>query len=325
MKREANFFGLDMIPVYIELTGGQLQEALTLLELLESCQNKPHILDDATVNRVIKQYTEQKKLLEVPSKQCTLWRNQRPTPQQLDNIEKIERCIQRLQKVTDKVLFLANHYKDHTIDRILEKDDAELAIEYLLGKLYDPMGNVEPEDTPNDKEPWGPGSPHDYKILHSPNERGVKKLYQIKGNLFKPPEPMQLAEWYQDYVQARGMINEFHEGVYREGIEDIIQIAKELGNYDPVQETAVIENDSEMNVFYDYFSLYRESNGQRFVSDWLARNSSALTTTNETLVRQYTKAKFCVLRIEKNLSHGAIHVVDVISQKSYLLIDKALN
>jgi len=109
----------------------------------------------------------------------------------------------------------------------------------MLGKLYDPLGNGETEDTASDKEPWGPGSPHDYKILHSPNEKAVKKLYQIKGSPFKPPEPMQLAEWYQDYVQARVMINDFHEGVYREGIEDIIQIAKELGNYDPVQETAV--------------------------------------------------------------------------------------
>ena len=57
-----------------------------------------------------------------------------------------------------------------------------------------------------------------------------------------------------------------------------------------------------------YPDVYREKNGQRFVADWLMRNPSALTKTNENIVLGYTKARFSILRIEKNLSHGAIHV-----------------
>jgi len=73
--------------------------------------------------------------LRVAKQQCKLWRQQHPTPQQLQDIDKIESCNQDLEKTNIRILFLANHYKDHTINKILAKDDAELAIDVLLGKL----------------------------------------------------------------------------------------------------------------------------------------------------------------------------------------------
>jgi len=102
-------------------------------------------------------------------------------------------------------------------------------------------------------------------------------------------------------------------------------LKKSSDRVDPVEEVPAIQNDSEMNVFYDYFSLYRIRNGKRFVCDWLMRNPGALTSSNEALVMVYTEARFSVMRVEKNLVCGAIQVVDVISQKPYILIDKALN
>lgn len=262
--------------------------------------------------------------MSVALKQCTLWFDQNPTSKQLDNIKKIERYTQRLQETTEKILFLVNHYKEHTIDRILEKDDGELAIDLLLGKLYNPLESKEANDKKSDREPWGPESIQDMEIFRNPNEKGVQNLYQINIKSLEPSESL-LAKWYKDYVNARLMLNEFHDKVYEDGMEETTEISKELGNYDDVDEIAVIQNDSEMNVFYDYLYLYRLKNGKSFLSDWLSKNPKSIRKKNETIVRGYTEARFCVLRIEKNLVHGAIQVVDVITQKPYVLIDKALN
>ncbi|WP_052046396.1 hypothetical protein [Candidatus Paracaedibacter symbiosus] len=98
MTKQAKFYGLDMIPVYLEISAGQLQESLTQLQNLEACQNKPYILDDDIVNRVIKLHTEQNELLWVALKQCKLWRDQKPTPEQLGDIERIERFTQRYSR-----------------------------------------------------------------------------------------------------------------------------------------------------------------------------------------------------------------------------------
>jgi hypothetical protein len=71
--------------------------------------------------------------------------------------------------------------------------------------------------------------------------------------------------------------------------------------------------------------LYRQKNGVRFVTDWLQKHKKRLTTTNKHVVEGFTHAHFAVLRLDKNLASGGIQCLDIISQKPYLLIDKALN
>ena len=323
MTKQPRFHGLEMIPVYLEISSGQLQEALKQLENLEVCKNKTYILDDDIVSCIIKLHTQQNEMLWIALKQCELWRNQNPTSEQSENIARIERFTQRLKKTNEKILFLANHYKDHTINRLLDKEEGELAIDYLLGNTYSPFDHDQEEDATDDKEPLGPGSVHDFMLFNNPNEEAVKALYEIKTTY--PKYSPFLARYYQEYVKEREKLNNFHDHIYEEGMKDIVAIAKELGNFDPLEETPVIQNDAEINVFYDYLSLYRTKNGKRFVCDWLEQNTTVLTSLNEKVVKGYCEARFAVLRIDKNLSHGAIQVVDVISQKPYLLFDKAMN
>lgn len=61
MVKQAKFHGLDMIHVYLDLTGGQLQDSIKLLELFEACQNRPYVLDDEIIGRTIQQYEEKKR------------------------------------------------------------------------------------------------------------------------------------------------------------------------------------------------------------------------------------------------------------------------
>ena len=104
MKKKSKFYGLDMINVYLDLSGGQLRESLILLQHLESCKDKPYVLDDDIVRRIIKQHTEQKKMFSIALKQCALCHTQSPTPNEVYNIEKIENYTRRLQTTTEKIL-----------------------------------------------------------------------------------------------------------------------------------------------------------------------------------------------------------------------------
>lgn len=219
MTKKAIFHKLAMIPTYLEISATQLQDSLEQLKNLEACKNKPYVLDDETIDRVIKLYSEQGELLLVALEQCKAWRGQNPTSMQLADIGKIEKFTERLQTTGKQILFLANHYKKHTINRILEKDDMELALDYLLGNLYDPLNHDRENEEGNDQEPFGPGSLHDFQILNNPNAKGIKALYKIKAN-YQTQKLEFLSKLYQEYAQERRKINQ--ETIQKLGVKKFL-------------------------------------------------------------------------------------------------------
>jgi hypothetical protein len=50
-------------------------------------------------------------------------------------VEELENLIQKLTKANDEILDIANFCKDHTINKILAKNDFELALDVLTGKI----------------------------------------------------------------------------------------------------------------------------------------------------------------------------------------------
>lgn len=318
MNRQMNIHSLDMLPLYLEMSQGQFSSSFEQLQYFEACKDRPHVLDDDIINRTIKLHEEQKEYSLITREQCRLWRLQKPSADELEDIEIVETFIKKLQQVNTQILFLAYHFKDHTIDRILEKDPCELALDFLMGKLYHPSGDVK------EITPFGPGSSHDATIFQSPNQKAIDAFYATKASS-ELVIPASLDDVYQGYVKQRIILNDFYEECFNEGLSDSDVIAKELGNYDPVKEIAVIQNDAEMNVFCDYLSLYRPKNGVRFVTNWLEKHKRRLTKENKHVVLGFTHARFAVLRLDENLAFGGIRCVDILSQKPYLLMDKALN
>eukprot|EP01035_Chromulina_nebulosa_P026079 gene26079-34098_t len=318
MNKPINVHSLDMLPLYLEMSQGQFLSSFEHLQHLEACKDRPSVLDDDIVNRTIKLYEEQKEYNLLTLEQCRRWRLQKPSAHELEDIERVETYVKKLQQVNTQILFLAYHYKEHTIDRILEKDEGELAIDLMMGKLYDPSGEVK------EVTPFGPGSAHDATIFHFPNQQAINAFYATQATS-ELVIPSSLAHVYHEYVKQRVILNDFYEACFNEGLKDTTIIAKELGNYDPVKERAVIQNDAEMNVFCDYLSLYRQKNGVRFVTDWLEKHQNRLTNTNTRVIEGFTNARFAVLRLDKNMAFGGIQCLDMISQKPYLLMDRALN
>jgi len=287
---------------------------------LNACQDRPYVLDDDLVHRTITVLLEQKDYNKLTLKQCRHWRQQHPSPEQIEDIETIEGFIKKLQEVNTKILRLANQYKKCTIERLLEKDPLESALDFLTGKVPFP-----PEYQPSDSiTPFGLGSTQDRLLFQQPDHHQIQKLYQVKSTE-SCVVPTSFEILYQDYVHQRSLLDHCYDGCFRECLENMETIAKELGNYEPILEKAVIQNDSEMNIFLDYASLYRSRNGNRFALDWLNAHQQQITPENEKVVRGYAHAQFAVLRLDKSYPSYAIQCTDILSQKSYLLIDRGLH
>ena len=80
-----------------------------------------------------------------------------------------------------------------------------------------------------------------------------------------------------------------------------------------------------MCVFYDYIALYRKIDGKRTIAHWRMNNPKAINKDNKQVVTALEKAKFVVLRLDKNLEHGAIKVTNIVTHDECILIDKALH
>lgn len=131
MEQTVTWYGFDMIPAYITLSEKQLPRSKEQLRLLKACENKPHVLDDYTVDRIIQVYTGQNETLWIPVEQCRKWREQSPNEEQLSDIIQVENSFKNLRSVNDQILALAYCLKKNTIDSVLRKSDIEIALDFL--------------------------------------------------------------------------------------------------------------------------------------------------------------------------------------------------
>ncbi len=86
------------------------------------------------VDRVIRLYTAQAEDMTLFEEQLARWKKENLTPAQEQEIDLLSEHLQQLRELEEKILSLAEKLKQGTIDSILRKSDAELAIEVLSGK-----------------------------------------------------------------------------------------------------------------------------------------------------------------------------------------------
>ena len=56
MKKKAKIHDLDMLPIYLELSEGQFRSSFEQLQQLEHCEGRLDVLDEETIQRIIKLY-----------------------------------------------------------------------------------------------------------------------------------------------------------------------------------------------------------------------------------------------------------------------------
>ena len=135
MKRKPIDRPISYLSLFATALNGDLSSVQEQYKTLLPAKDKPSVLDDETVNRIIRLHEEKNEFIENYERQFKLWRKEKLTPNQLIVLEDLEDKLPKLKEVNDKVLKLAYDIQPYTIDKILAMKPEELALLHLSGKL----------------------------------------------------------------------------------------------------------------------------------------------------------------------------------------------
>ena len=126
---------ISALPMIAYIIDGMQHEAQGQHENLLEAMEKPHVLDDYTVDRVHSVYSTQLDDVLLFDEQLSHWKKGQLDSDQRQEVERLTRQTDELRKICQQILSLAAELKKGTINRILEKSDVELALDVLSGKL----------------------------------------------------------------------------------------------------------------------------------------------------------------------------------------------
>ena len=133
-SRVPQWHPIEALPMIGQAIDGMLESAAEVVQSLEQARPRPHVLDDYTIGRVREAHGTQLYDLWWYTEQLTRWRRASPTPTQVQELEHLTQQLTTLRRVLTASLALAEALQAGTIEKVLAKDDVELALEYLLGK-----------------------------------------------------------------------------------------------------------------------------------------------------------------------------------------------
>jgi hypothetical protein len=120
-----------MIASFID---GMVSDTYEQWETLQPARARPHVLDSALVERIERAYSEQLDTSTLFQEQLSRWRKGALSAEQSNEVTRLEGQVETLRANLTNILDLAAEVKDHTIDKILEKDELALGLDVLLGR-----------------------------------------------------------------------------------------------------------------------------------------------------------------------------------------------
>lgn len=132
---QPNWQPLSQLPLVASLIDGGVEEAAAQRQILTKARARPHLLDDATLDRVDQVYGEEQQWLGFCEEQLRRWRQDQPSPAEEREIARLATEIGRLKPLVAEILALSAEIRTGTINRIMEMSDLELGLKALLGQL----------------------------------------------------------------------------------------------------------------------------------------------------------------------------------------------
>jgi hypothetical protein len=129
---------ISMLPTFTFMVDGMLEESLVQLGNMRGVVDKPHVLDDATLNRVFDLYDKQLDDQRYFVEQFSRWKQGYLSNAEAKEVDRLIKQSATLKDVNEEILKIAHSIKHETIDQILAMDDVELAIAVLSGKIKMP-------------------------------------------------------------------------------------------------------------------------------------------------------------------------------------------
>ena len=131
---QVNWQPISQMRLIASMIDTSLNDTREHLGTLSKAKHQPHVLDDATIDRVEQVHAEQMDYVEIYTQQISRWRNEHLSAAQASELDRMDKQNQRLRALTADILALASELRNGTIERVLEMSDLELGLQYLLGK-----------------------------------------------------------------------------------------------------------------------------------------------------------------------------------------------
>ena len=127
-----NWQPISEMPLIASMIDGALDDTRVHLETLTMAWTRPHVLDDATIERSKQVHTEQLEFVDIYARQISRWRSERLSAGQTRELDRMEEQNRQLRAVTEEVLAFARELREGTIDRIIGMSDNEIGLQALL-------------------------------------------------------------------------------------------------------------------------------------------------------------------------------------------------
>ena len=127
-----NWQPIREMPLIARMIDGALDDTREHLETLAEARVRPHVLDNATLDRVEQVHTEQLQFVDIYAQQISRWRTEKPSADQTRELDRMEAKNQQLRAATADVLVLASELRKGTIERVMGMSDVELGLQALL-------------------------------------------------------------------------------------------------------------------------------------------------------------------------------------------------
>ncbi|PEW58134.1 hypothetical protein CN448_31610 [Bacillus cereus] len=132
MENQPNWQPIQNLPIIANLIDGQSSDAKEQYINLLEARNKPHVLDDATIQRTIRVYTEQLEFVWIFEEQLSKWiKEEHLIPIEQSEIERLQGQVQQLHHTLTDILALTEKLKEGTYEKVMKKSDLQLEIESL--------------------------------------------------------------------------------------------------------------------------------------------------------------------------------------------------
>ena len=128
-----NWQPIREMPLIASMIDGALDDTREHLKTLAEARTQPHVLDDAILDRTERVHGEQLEFVGIYAQQISRWRAEKPSKDQMRELDRMEAQNGQLRAVTEGVLALAGELRKGTIERIMGMSDVELGLQALLG------------------------------------------------------------------------------------------------------------------------------------------------------------------------------------------------
>jgi hypothetical protein len=132
MQKQQNWHPISMLPMLSTIISGQLQEAKNQYENLLQVEDKPYVLNDEIVERIIKVHKEQLDFICLYENQICKWQDEEALTTKIEaDLASSQMQLQELIKALISILALADTLKDGTIEKVMAKSDLDLGLEFF--------------------------------------------------------------------------------------------------------------------------------------------------------------------------------------------------